>query len=140
MGLSVSRVGGAAQTKAMKKVSGTLRIDLAQFKEMEIFTQFSSDLDPATTELLNHGHMHTELLKQPLYNPLSHNEEVVTLYAATHGFFKGVPIKEVKEKRNDLMGYMKTYANDILKDIDEKKVLDDDLTKRLDKVLKDFSS
>ena len=140
VGLSVSRVGGAAQTKAMKKVSGTLRIDLAQFKEMEIFTQFSSDLDPATTELLNHGHMLTELLKQPLYNPLSHNEEVVTLYAATHGFFKGVPIKEVKEKRNDLMGYMKTYANDILKDIDEKKVLDDDLTKRLDKVLKDFSS
>lgn len=140
VGLSVSRVGGAAQTKAMKKVSGTLRIDLAQFKEMEIFTQFSSDLDPATTELLNHGHMLMELLKQPLYNPLSHNEQVVTLYAATHGFFKGVPVKEVRARRNDLMDYMKTYANDILKDIDEKKVLDDDIIKRLDKVIKDFSS
>jgi F-type H+-transporting ATPase subunit alpha len=140
VGLSVSRVGGAAQTKAMKKVSGTLRIDLAQFKEMEIFTQFSSDLDPATTELLNHGHMLVEILKQPLYNPISHSEQVVTLYAATHGFMKDVPVKNLKAFRENLMGYMKTYGNDILKDIDEKKVLDDDICKRLDKIIKDYIS
>ena len=83
-GLSVSRVGGAAQTKAMKKASGNLRIDLAQFKEMEIFTQFSSELDQSTTELLDHGRMLTELLKQPLYNPLPHYEQVILLYAAQH--------------------------------------------------------
>jgi len=140
VGLSVSRVGGAAQTKAMKKVSGTLRIDLAQFKEMEIFTQFSSDLDAATTELLNHGHMLTELLKQPLYNPIPHSEQVVLLYAATHGFLKDIPLKNLRSFRQNLMGYMKTYASDILRDIDEKKALDDDMCRRIEKVIKDFKS
>ena len=140
VGLSVSRVGGAAQTKAMKKVSGTLRIDLAQFKEMEIFTQFSSDLDAATTELLNHGHMLTELLKQPLYNPIPHSEQVVLLYAATHGFLKDIPLKNLRSFRQNLMGYMKTYASDILLDIDEKKALDDDMCRRIEKVIKDFKS
>ncbi len=140
VGLSVSRVGGAAQTKAMKKVSGTLRIDLAQFKEMEIFTQFSSDLDPATTELLNHGHMLTELLKQPLYNPIPHHEQVILLYAATHGFMKDVPLKELRNFRENLMGYIRTYASDITEDIDNNKVLDDDLVKRMEKVIRDFKS
>lgn len=140
VGLSVSRVGGAAQTKAMKKVAGSLRIDLAQFREMEIFTQFSSDLDPATTELLNHGHMLMELLKQPLYKPLPHHEQVVLLYAATRGFMKDIPVDKVKEFRENLMGYMKIYASDILRDIDEKKVLDNDLCKRIEKVIKDFKS
>jgi F-type H+-transporting ATPase subunit alpha len=140
VGLSVSRVGGAAQSKAMKKVSGTLRIDLAQFKEMEIFTQFSSDLDPATTELLNHGHMLMELLKQPLYKPLAHHEQVVILYAATHGFMKDVPVDKVREFRTNLMDYMRIYASDILTDIDEKRVLDDDICNRIEKVIKDFKS
>ncbi|MDD7517367.1 F0F1 ATP synthase subunit alpha [Ruminococcus flavefaciens] len=137
-GLSVSRVGGAAQTKAMKKASGNLRIDLAQFKEMEIFTQFSSELDQSTTDLLNHGHMLTELLKQPLYNPLPHYEQVILLYAAQHGFFKDIPLKELREHRTDLMNYIRSYGQDIISEIEEKKVLTDDLAERIEKILTAF--
>lgn len=137
-GLSVSRVGGAAQTKAMKKASGNLRIDLAQFKEMEIFTQFSSELDQSTTELLNHGHMLTELLKQPLYNPLPHYEQVILLYAAQHDFFKGIPLKELREYRTDLMNYIRSYGQDIIAEIDDKKVLTDDLAERIERILTAF--
>ena len=138
-GLSVSRVGGAAQTKAMKKASGNLRIDLAQFKEMEIFTQFSSELDQSTTELLDHGHMLTELLKQPLYNPLPHYEQVLLLYAAQHGFFKGIlPLNELREYRTDLMNYIRSYGQDIISEIDENKVLTDDLAERIEKILTAF--
>ena len=137
-GLSVSRVGGAAQTKAMKKASGNLRIDLAQFKEMEIFTQFSSELDQSTTELLDHGHMLTELLKQPLYNPLPHYEQVILLYAAQHGFFKGIPLKELREYRTDLMAYIRSYGQDIIAEIEDKKVLTDDLAERIERILTAF--
>lgn len=137
-GLSVSRVGGAAQTKAMKKASGNLRIDLAQFKEMEIFTQFSSELDQSTTELLDHGRMLTELLKQPLYNPLPHYEQVILLYAAQHGFFKGIPLKELREHRTDLMNYIRSYGQDIISEIDENKVLTDDLAERIERILTAF--
>lgn len=137
-GLSVSRVGGAAQTKIMKKVSGSLRVDLAQFKEMEIFTQFSSDLDQSTTDLLNHGHMLTELLKQPLYNPLPHHEQVILLYAAQHGFMKDVPLKDIKKYRSDLMTYVRSYGQDIFSEIDEKRVLTDDLAERIERILTAF--
>ena len=137
-GLSVSRVGGAAQTKAMKKASGNLRIDLAQFKEMEIFTQFSSELDQSTTELLEHGRMLTELLKQPLYNPLPHYEQVILLYAAQHGFFKGIPLKELREHRTDLMNYIRSYGQDIITEIEENKVLTDDLMERIERILTAF--
>lgn len=137
-GLSVSRVGGAAQTKIMKKVSGSLRVDLAQFKEMEIFTQFSSDLDQSTTDLLNHGHMLTELLKQPLYNPLPHHEQVILLYAAQHGFMKDVPLKDIKKYCSDLMAYVRSYGQDIISEIDEKRVLTDDLAERIERILTAF--
>lgn len=137
-GLSVSRVGGAAQTKAMKKAAGNLRIDLAQFKEMEIFTQFSSELDKATTDLLNHGHMLTELLKQPLYNPLPHYEQVILLYAAQHGFFENIPVKEIREYRTELMNYIRSYGQDIIEEIEEKKVLTDDLADRIERILTAF--
>lgn len=137
-GLSVSRVGGAAQTKIMKKVSGSLRVDLAQFKEMEIFTQFSSELDQSTTDLLNHGHMLTELLKQPLYNPHPHHEQVILLYAAQHGFLKDVPIKEIKTYTADLMNYVRSYGQDIIDEIDEKRVLTDDLAERIERILTAF--
>ncbi len=137
-GLSVSRVGGAAQTKAMKKASGNLRIDLAQFKEMEIFTQFSSELDQSTTELLNHGHMLTELLKQPLYNPLPHYEQVILLYAAQHGFMDDIPVKEIKEYRTELMNYIRSYGQDIIEEIEEKKVLTDDLAERIERIITAF--
>ncbi|HBB72563.1 MAG TPA: F0F1 ATP synthase subunit alpha [Ruminococcus sp.] len=137
-GLSVSRVGGAAQTKAMKKAAGNLRIDLAQFKEMEIFTQFSSELDQATTNLLNHGHMLTELLKQPLYNPLPHSEQVILLYAAQHGLFDYVPLKELREYRTELMSYIRSYGQDIISEIDENKVLTDDLAERIERIVTAF--
>ena len=137
-GLSVSRVGGAAQTKAMKKVAGSLRVDLAQFKEMEIFTQFSSELDQATTELLKHGHMLTELLKQPLYAPLPHYEQVILLYAAQHGMLDDIPLNELKEYRSELMSYIRSYGQDIIDEIEEKKVLTDDLAERIEKIITAF--
>lgn len=138
VGLSVSRVGGAAQTKAMKKVAGGLRVDLAQFKEMEIFTQFSSELDQSTTELLNHGHMLTELLKQPLYNPLPHYEQVIMLYAASHGLMKTVPASKVRVLSQELMSYIRSYGSDIIDEIESKRELDEDLCQRLDKVIRAF--
>lgn len=137
-GLSVSRVGGAAQTKAMKKAAGNLRIDLAQFKEMEIFTQFSSELDQSTTELLDHGRMLTELLKQPLYNPLPQYEQVILLYAAQHGLFKGIPVKELKEYCSDLMNYIGTYGQDIITELEQNQVLSDDLAERIDRIVTAF--
>lgn len=137
-GLSVSRVGGAAQTKAMKKASGNLRIDLAQFKEMEIFTQFSSELDKSTTDLLNHGRMLTELLKQPLYNPLPHYEQVILLYVAQRGFFKDIPLKEIREYRTELMNYIRSYGQDIIEEIETKKVLTDELAERIERILTAF--
>lgn len=137
-GLSVSRVGGAAQTKAMKKAAGNLRIDLAQFKEMEIFTQFSSELDPATTELLNHGHLITEMLKQPLYNPLPHYEQVILLYAAQKRMFEHIKPKEMKAYKEELMNYIRSYGQDIIAEIEENKVLTDDLMERIEKIVSAF--
>ncbi len=137
-GLSVSRVGGAAQTKAMKKAAGNLRIDLAQFKEMEIFTQFSSELDQTTTDLLNHGHMLTELLKQPLYNPLPHYEQVILLYAAQHDLFRDIPLKELREYRTELMSYIRSYGQDIITEIEENRVLTDDLMERIERIVTAF--
>ncbi len=137
-GLSVSRVGGAAQTKAMKKAAGNLRIDLAQFKEMEIFTQFSSELDSATTELLNHGHLITEMLKQPLYNPLPHYEQVILLYAAQKRLFEHIKPKEMKEYKDELMNYIRSYGQDIIEEIEEKKILTDDLMERIERIISAF--
>ena len=137
-GLSVSRVGGAAQTKAMKKAAGNLRIDLAQFKEMEIFTQFSSELDQSTTELLDHGRMLTELLKQPLYHPLPQYEQVILLYAAQHGLFKGIPLKELKEYCSELMNYIRTYGQDIIAELEQNKILSDDLAERIERIVTAF--
>ncbi len=137
-GLSVSRVGGAAQTKAMKKAAGNLRIDLAQFKEMEIFTQFSSELDQSTTELLEHGRMLTELLKQPLYNPLPQYEQVILLYAAQNGLFKGIPLNELKEYCSELMNYIRTYGQDIIVEIEQNKILSDDLAERIERIVTAF--
>ena len=105
VGLSVSRVGGAAQTKAMKKASGSMRIDLAQYREMEVFTQFSSDLDEATKAQLDYGKSIMELLKQPLGRPLSSSEQVITLWVATHKVMTGIPVKEIKAFQMDMLAY-----------------------------------
>ena len=138
VGLSVSRVGGAAQTKAMKKATGTVRIDLAQFREMEVFTQFSSDLDENTKEQLTYGKGLMELLKQPLCHPLSMAEQVITLVAATNKLFLNVDIKKVKQTQMDMLVYSKDAEPDVIKEIEEGKVLTDDLKEHILEAGKEF--
>lgn len=138
VGLSVSRVGGAAQTKAMKKATGTVRIDLAQFREMEVFTQFSSDLDENTKEQLTYGKGLMELLKQPLCHPFSMAEQVITLVAATNKLFLNVDIKKVKQTQMDMLAYFKDAEPDVIKEIEEGKVLTDDLKEHILEAGKEF--
>ena len=127
VGLSVSRVGGAAQTKAMKKAAGSLRIDLAQCREMEVFTQFSSDLDPATKEQIQYGKGLTELLKQPLCQPMSLHEQVISLVVANNRLLLDVPVAKVKEFQRQLLGWFDQVHPEIGQEIEETKVLSDQL-------------
>lgn len=138
VGLSVSRVGGAAQTKAMKKASGSVRIDLAQARELESFTQFSSDLDDATKMQLKYGSCLTELLKQPLGNPLSLHAQVITLCAATHKLLLDVETKKVKEVQLDMLDYFDREYPEVCKAIEDKKVLDDELLQKILDIIKEF--
>ena len=131
VGLSVSRVGGAAQTSAMKKASGSIRIDLAQYREMEVFTQFASDLDNATKEQLQHGHVLMELLKQPLCRPLSMAEQVMTLCAANGRVMLDVPVSQVKDFQMKYLDYMKEQHSDIVRQLETTKALDDELNKQI---------
>lgn len=140
VGISVSRVGGAAQTKAMKKAAGTIRIDLAQYREMEVFTQFSSDLDDTTKEQLQYGKGLMELLKQPLCNPMSLAEQVITLVAATNRIFLDVDVKKTKEVQLEMLDFFKAEHEDIVDEINEKKVLDDALTERIVEAAKEYKS
>jgi len=140
VGISVSRVGGAAQTKAMKKAAGTIRIDLAQYREMEVFTQFSSDLDDTTKEQLQYGKGLMELLKQPLCNPMSLAEQVITLVAATNHIFLDVDVKKTKEVQLGMLDFFKAEHEDIVDEINEKKVLDDALTERIVEAAKEYKS
>ena len=138
VGLSVSRVGGAAQTKAMKKASGTIRIDLAQYREMEVFTQFASDLDNATKEQLQHGHVLMELLKQPLCRPLSMAEQVMTLCAANGRVMLDVPVDHVKDFQMQFLSYMKEQHSDIVRQLETTKALDDELNKQICDAAEEF--
>ena len=138
VGLSVSRVGGAAQTKAMKKASGSIRIDLAQYREMEVFTQFSSDLDAATKEQLEYGSGLMELLKQPLYHPLSLHEKVITLCVATHKVLLGIEKKEIKKFQADMLTYFKTAHPEIGQEIEEMKALSEELIEKIVETAKEF--
>ena len=131
IGLSVSRVGGAAQTKAMKKAAGSLRVDLAQFREMEVFTQFSSDLDDETKAQLSYGNGLMELLKQPLGKPLSLAEQVITLVGAIGRKFVGIPTDGIKAYQGGLLHYFEEKHADIVDEINTKKTLDDDLKSRI---------
>lgn len=126
VGLSVSRVGGAAQTKATKKAAGSIRIDLAQYREMEVFTQFSSDLDESTKKQLDHGRSLMELLKQPLGRPFSMAEQVVTLVAANAHVFSDLPIGEVKQFRLALLEDFALNHSELISNIEASKSLDDD--------------
>lgn len=138
VGLSVSRVGGAAQTKAMKKASGSIRIDLAQYREMEVFTQFSSDLDAATKEQLEYGSGLMELLKQPLGQPLSLHEKVITLCAATHKVLLGVEKTQIKKFQGDMLRFFDLNYPEIGQEIEEKKVLSDEMIGRIVEKAREF--
>ena len=138
VGLSVSRVGDAAQTKAMKKASGSVRIDLAQYREMEVFTQFSSDLDEATTAQLKYGSCLMELLKQPLCSPLSLHQQVITLCVATHKLMVDVEKKEIKKYQKDLLEYFDNVYPEIGKEIETTKQLSDELVEKIVKAAEEF--
>ncbi len=138
VGLSVSRVGGAAQTKAMKKASGSLRIDLAQYREMEVFTQFSSELDANTKELLDHGKILMQLLKQPLTKPLSLHEQVITLVAANNKLLLGVDPKEVKNFVTEMLNYFEAKHGALVEEIETEKVLTDEMIGQIIEGVKAF--
>jgi F-type H+-transporting ATPase subunit alpha len=138
VGLSVSRVGGAAQSKAMKKAAGSIRIDLAQYREMEVFTQFSSDLDDETKAQLSYGAALMELLKQPLASPMSMADEVITLVAASGKVFVGLPLTEVKAFQARLLAYMSEKHSELVSEITRARDLSDTLRDRLVKASKAF--
>lgn len=138
VGLSVSRVGGDAQTKAMKKAAGSLRIDLAQYREMEVFTQFSSDLDDATKEQLEYGSGLMELLKQPLGKPMSLAEKVITLCAARHKVMLGIPTAKVKGFQMDMLSYFASAHPEIAREIEETKDLSKELSQKIVKIAEEF--
>jgi F-type H+-transporting ATPase subunit alpha len=130
-GISVSRVGGNAQIKAMKQVAGPLRLSLAQFRELEAFAQFGSDLDAATQKQLARGARLVEVLKQPQYQPVPVEKQVVILYAVTNGYLDDVEVQHIRQWERDFIEYLESSHEAILKDIRTKKALDDDITNRL---------
>ena len=140
VGLSVSRVGGAAQTKAMKKASGSMRIDLAQYREMQVFTQFSSDLDETTKAQLDYGKCLMELLKQPLCRPLASHEQVITLWVATHKLLTDIPVKELKAFQMDMLEYFDQKHPEIKEEVLKTKVLSDELGEKILEAAKEFKN
>ena len=143
-GLSVSRVGSSAQTKAMKSVAGSVKLELASYREMAAFAQFGSDLDASTQALLNRGERLTELLKQPQYSPLTNAEQVIVIYAGTKGFLDGIDVKQVTRFETELLEHLRTNCKDLLEDITfkDRKVdgeLEDRIKSELEKFLGNFS-
>jgi len=140
VGLSVSRVGSAAQIKAMKQVSGKIKLELAQYREMEAFSQFASDLDQATQRLLARGARLTLLLKQPQYSPLPVEEQVVVIFAGTRGYLDEVPLELVSQYETRMLEDIRANGKDILKTLREKKAFDDKLEQKLGDFLKKFTA
>ena len=138
VGISVSRVGGAAQIKAMKQVAGTLRLDLAHYREMAAFAQFGSDLDKDTKAILDRGARMTELLKQPQYQPMPTEEQVASIYAASRGYLDDIEVKDVLPFEAGMLEMLRSEKPDILADIRDRKKLDDDLEARLTAAIKEF--
>ncbi len=140
VGLSVSRVGSAAQTKAMKQVAGTIKLDLAQFREMEAFAQFASDLDASTQQLLARGTRLTELLKQPQYSPLAFEEQVVSIFAGVNGHLDKVAVSDVNAFEAQLLNAVHSHAADLLKSIREEQKITDETKEKLNKFIADFAA
>ncbi|GKY72267.1 ATP synthase subunit alpha [Campylobacter jejuni] len=140
VGLSVSRVGGAAQIKAIKQVSGTLRLDLAQYRELQAFAQFASDLDEASRKQLERGQRMVELLKQPPYSPLSVEKQVVLIFAGTKGFLDDIAVSRIKEFEDGIYPFIEAKHPDIFEQIRSKKALDSDLEEKLAKAINEFKA
>jgi F-type H+-transporting ATPase subunit alpha len=138
VGNSVSRVGGAAQIKAMRQVAGSLRLDLAQYRELAAFAQFGSDLDPATQKQLNRGKRLTEILKQPQYRPLPVQNQVAIVFAATNGYLDAVAIERVRQYEDGLYAFLESQHPAVLAGIGEKKILDDELKGALKAALDEY--
>src|ERR1700734_2637632 len=138
VGISVSRVGGSAQIKAMRQVAGTLKLDLAQFRELAAFAQFGSDLDKVTQNQLNRGQRLTEILKQPQFSPLTTEKQIVVIYAGTNGFLDDLKVEEIHAFEAGLYPYLDSAQSGLLNDIATKKSLDDDLKNRIKDALKEY--
>jgi F-type H+/Na+-transporting ATPase subunit alpha len=140
VGISVSRVGGAAQIKAMKKVAGRLRLDLAQFRELEAFAQFGSDLDAATQRQLARGERTVEVLKQPQYRPMSVEQQVAVIYAVTNGLIDQVPVNRVRQWEEGFLDFLAVQRTEILDGIREQKALSDELDAQLRQAVSDYTA
>jgi F-type H+-transporting ATPase subunit alpha len=138
VGISVSRVGSAAQIKAMKKVAGRLRLDIAQFREMEAFAQFGSDLDEKTRQTIERGKRTVEILKQGQYEPMPVENQVAIIYAVTNGFLDDVVVEKVKDWEKDFHKYLGTSQKDVLELIVKEKELNDKVVAKLEKAIKEF--
>jgi F-type H+-transporting ATPase subunit alpha len=138
VGNSVSRVGGSAQIKAMKQVAGTLRIDLAQFRELQAFAQFGSDLDKATQAQLARGQRLVEILKQPQYQPMNVENQILVIWAASNGYADDVAVEDVRNFEGELLKFVENSQPGLLQSIREKKSLTDDIISDLKQVLTDF--
>ena len=139
VGLSVSRVGGAAQVKAMKQVAGTLRLDLAQYREKEAFAQFGSDLDQATQKQLARGQRLVEILKQPQYQPMPWVDQAISIFAATNGFLDDQPINKLSKFESEFLTFIQTKKSDLRKSIEEKEMIDETAETELKSVLNEFA-
>ena len=140
VGLSVSRVGSAAQTKAMKKVAGSIKLELAQYREMAAFAQFGSDLDASTQKLLNRGSKLTELLKQNQYSPLTVAEQVVVIFSGVKGFLDNIDLNKIKEFENKLLDKIKADNMELLNSIDTTGKLDENNEIILTKIIEDLKN
>jgi F-type H+-transporting ATPase subunit alpha len=138
VGLSVSRVGGSAQVKAMKQVAGTLRLSLAQYREMAAFAQFGSDLDAATQKQLARGARLVEILKQPQYQPLPVEKQILIIYAANNGYVDDYPLSALRRYEEELYSYLETHHGKLLEDLAQKQAIDSDLDGRIKAALAGF--
>ena len=134
----MSRVGSAEQTKAMKKVAGSIKLELAQYREMAAFAQFASDMDTSTQQLLARGSRLVELLKQPQYSPLPMEEQVVSIYAGVNGYLDAINVNKISRFENDLMNLIKGSYKDILKSIRDEQSLSDKTEEKLKKAIEEF--
>ncbi len=138
VGISVSRVGGSAQVKAMKKVAGSLRLDLAQFRELQAFAAFGSDLDEATKRQISRGERLVELLKQGQYEPIEVMDQVIAIFAATKGLFDSVPVEQVRVVETDLIDHLRREHKDITEELDRSKTIDDEISAKLEEAIRGF--